>query len=242
MKLQKIRLTNPKLLPQHVGIIMDGNGRWAKKHGLPRLVGHRQGVNTAQKVIEIFIEYKIPYLTLYAFSTENWNRPRGEIDGILQILEERLDEGIKFAEKKGIRILHFGKPDGLPLRLKSKVKRALELTANNSLLTLGIALNYGGRDEIMEATRNLIRDRISPQDISEEVFNQYLYTTDVPDPDLIIRTGGEMRLSNFLVWQSVYAEIYFTSTLWPDFDRKEIDKALTAYSQRQRRFGGLPTG
>lgn len=234
------KLTNLKHLPQHVAIIMDGNGRWAKQRGLPRLAGHRQGVNTAQKVIEIFMEYKIPYLTLYAFSTENWNRPKREIDGIFKILEDRLDEGIKFAQENGIRISHLGKPDGLPLRLQERVKRALELTRNNTRITLSLAFNYGGRDEIIEAIRHLIVDSISPPQINEEVFRQYLYTADIPDPDLIIRTGGEMRLSNFLIWQSAYAESYFTPVLWPDFDKKEIDKALAAYSQRQRRFGGLP--
>ncbi|MGA7678206.1 MAG: polyprenyl diphosphate synthase [Dehalococcoidia bacterium] len=232
--------TNLKHLPQHVAIIMDGNGRWAKERGLPRLAGHRQGVNTAQKVVEIFMEYEIPYLTLYGFSTENWNRPKREIDGIFKILEDRLDEGIKFAQENGIRIRHLGKPDGLPFRLQERVKRAIELTRNNKRVTLSLAFNYGGRDEIVEAVRRLIVDGISPPQINEKVFRQYLYTTDIPDPDLIIRTGGEMRLSNFLIWQSAYAESYFTPALWPDFDKEEIDKAITSYSQRQRRFGGLP--
>jgi undecaprenyl diphosphate synthase len=235
-----IKVTNLKHLPQHVAIIMDGNGRWAKQRGLPRLVGHKQGVNTAQKVVEIFLGYKIPYLTLYSFSTENWDRPRVEIDGIFQILEERLEKGIKFAQKNGIKICHLGKPDGLPLRLQEKVKRALKLTQNNSRMTMSLAFNYGGRDDIVEATKALILERISPQDINENVLSQYLYTAGIPDPDLIIRTGGEMRLSNFLIWQSAYAEIYFTPVLWPDFGKREINKSLIAYSQRQRRFGGLP--
>jgi undecaprenyl diphosphate synthase len=235
-----IKPTNLKHPPQHVAIIMDGNGRWAKQRGLPRLAGHRQGVNAAQKVVEIFVGYKIPYLTLYAFSTENWNRPKHEIDGIFKILEGRLDEGIKFAQENGIRIRHLGKPDGLTLRLQERVKRALELTQNNTNMTLSLAFNYGGRDEIVEAVRRLIADGILPSQINEKLFRQYLYAADIPDPDLIIRTGGEMRLSNFLIWQSAYAESYFTPVLWPDFDKKEIDKALTAYSQRQRRFGGLP--
>jgi undecaprenyl diphosphate synthase len=235
-----IKLPNLEHMPQHVAIIMDGNGRWAKQRSLPRLAGHRQGVNTAQKIVEIFIEYQIPYLTLYAFSTENWNRPRREIDGIFKIIEERLEEGIKFAQENGIRIRHLGKPDGLPLRLQEKVKRALELTQNNARMTLSLAFNYGGRDEIVEAVRRLIVDGISPPQINENVFRKYLYTADIPDPDLIIRTGGEMRLSNFLTWQSAYAEIYFTPVLWPDFNKQENDKALIAYSQRQRRFGSLP--
>ena len=234
------KLPNLKHLPQHVAIIMDGNGRWAKQRVLPRLAGHRQGVNTAQKILEMFIEYEIPYLTLYAFSTENWNRPKREIDGIFKILEERLEEGVKFAQENGIRIRHLGKPDGLPLRLQERLKRALELTQNNTRMTLSLAFNYGGRDEIIEAVRRLIADGISPPQINERVFQQYLCTANIPDPDLIIRTGGEMRLSNFLIWQSAYAEIYFTPVLWPDFGKKEIDKALIAYSQRQRRFGSLP--
>jgi undecaprenyl diphosphate synthase len=234
------KLPNLKHLPQHVAIIMDGNGRWAKQHGLPRLAGHRKGVNTAQKVVEIFNEYKIPYLTLYAFSTENWNRPKREIDGIFKILEERLDEGIKFAQKNSIRIRHLGKPDGLPIKLQERVKQALELTKNNNRMSVILAFNYGGRDEIVEAARSIIHGCIPPQDINENLFSQYLYTPDIPDPDLIIRTGGEMRLSNFLIWQSAYAEIYFTPVLWPDFSRKEIDKSLIAYSQRQRRFGSIP--
>jgi undecaprenyl diphosphate synthase len=235
-----IKPPNLKHLPQHVAIIMDGNGRWAKQRGLPRLAGHRQGVNIAQKVVEIFTEYKVPYLTLYAFSTENWNRPQHEIDGIFKILEERLEEGIKFAQENNIKIRHLGKPDGLPLRLQKRVKRALELTQNNKRLTVSLAFNYGGRDEIVEAVQRLVADGIPSSQINENIFRQYLYTGDIPDPDLIIRTGGEMRLSNFLIWQSAYAEIYFTPVLWPDFDKKELDKALISYSQRQRRFGSLP--
>jgi len=235
------KLPNLEHLPQHVAIIMDGNGRWAKQRGLPRLAGHKKGVNAAQKVVEIFNEYKVPHLTLYAFSTENWTRPKREIDGIFKILEERLEEGIKFAQENGIRIRHLGKPDGLPLRLQEKVKQALELTKNNSRMSVSLAFNYGGRDEIVEAARSLIIGCISPQDVNEKLFSQYLYTADIPDPDLVIRTGGEMRLSNFLIWQSAYAEIYFTPVLWPDFGRKEIDKSLVAYSQRQRRFGSLPS-
>ncbi len=231
--------TNLKHLPKHIAIIMDGNGRWAKQRGLPRLVGHRQGAAAAQRVVETILEYKIPFLTLYAFSTENWNRPRAEIDGLFRLLEERLDEGIRYAQEKQIKVLHLGKPDGLPPRLQDRVKRALELTQNYDRMTLSLAFNYGGRDEIVEAVRRLIADGISPQQIDEKVFRQYLYTAGIPDPDLIIRTGGEMRLSNFLTWQSAYTEIYFTPVLWPDFDKEELDKALITYSKRQRRFGGL---
>lgn len=218
---------------------MDGNGRWARQRGLPRLVGHKQGATTAQHVVEVFVEYKIPYLTLYAFSTENWNRPQREVRGLFRLLRERLDEGISLAQKEGIRIHHLGKLNGLSPKIQDTIRRALELTQDNTRMTLGLAFNYGGRDEIVEATRRLILKGIPAQDIDETVVSQYLYTAGIPDPDLIIRTGGEMRLSNFLTWQSAYAEIYFTPTLWPDFDKKEIDKALTIFSQRQRRFGSL---
>jgi undecaprenyl diphosphate synthase len=228
-----------KRLPQHVAIIMDGNGRWARQRGLPRLVGHKHGATTAQHVVEVFVEYNIPYLTLYAFSTENWNRPQGEVRGLFRLLEERLDEGISLAQKEGIRVHHLGKLNGLSPKIQDAVRRALELTQDNTRMTLSLAFNYGGRDEIVEATRRLILKGIPAQDIDETVVGQYLYTADIPDPDLIIRTGGEMRLSNFLTWQSAYAEIYFTPVLWPDFDKKEIDKALTIFSRRQRRFGSL---
>lgn len=226
-------------LPQHVAIIMDGNGRWAKRRGLPRLAGHKQGATNAQRVVEIFTEYEIPYLTLYAFSTENWNRPQAEVNGLLQLLEEKLDEGVKLAQEKGIKIRHLGKLDGLSPKIQHRIKQALELTQNNTGMTISLAFNYGGRDEIVEAMRRLILSGIPAQKIDECIVSQYLYTAGIPDPDLIIRTGGESRLSNFLTWQAAYAEIYFTPVLWPDFDRREIDKALIFYRQRQRRFGSV---
>jgi len=226
-------------LPQHVAIIMDGNGRWAKHRGLPRLAGHKQGATNAQHVVEIFIEYGISYLTLYAFSTENWKRPQAEVNGLFQLLAEKLDEGIRLAQEKGIKIHHLGKLDGLSPKIQHSIKQALELTQNNAGMTLSLALNYGGRDEIVEAMRCLVLSGIPAQKIDESTVSQYLYTAGLPDPDLIIRTGGERRLSNFLTWQAAYAEIYFTPALWPDFDRREIDKALIFYRQRQRRFGSV---
>ena len=227
-------------LPQHVAIIMDGNGRWAKKRHLPRLAGHRQGAVNAQYIVEVFLEYNIPYISLYAFSTENWNRPQNEVEGLFQLLEEKLTEGIRLAQEKGIRIRHLGKLDGLSSMVQDRIRQALELTQTNTGMIVNLAFNYGGRDEIVEAVRQLVLNGVPAQDIDETVVSQYLYTAGIPDPDLIIRTGGEMRLSNFLTWQAAYAEIYFTPALWPDFDREEIDKALIAYSQRQRRFGSLP--
>jgi undecaprenyl diphosphate synthase len=226
-------------LPQHVAIIMDGNGRWAKQRGLPRLAGHREGIINVHRVVEILLEYGVKYLTLYIFSTENWKRPKIEVEGIFHILTERIDGEVEFAQQRNIRICHLGKLDELPLEMKNKIKHALELTKSNKAMTVSLALNYGGRSEIIEAVQHLNRDGIPAKNIDETLFSQYLHTTGIPDPDLIIRTGGEMRLSNFLLWQAAYAELYFTNVLWPDFNRHEVDKALEAYGRRQRRFGSV---
>ncbi len=234
-----IPLRNLNHLPQHVAIIMDGNGRWAKRHHLSRLEGHKKGALGVQQVVEVFIEYGIPYLTLYTFSTENWNRPKVEVDGLFELLDERLNEGISLALEKGIKLYHMGKLDGLPPKIQEKIQSALELTQYNTQITLSLAFNYGGRDEIVEATHKIIRKGIAAQDVDESVVSQHLFSAGIPDPDLIIRTGGEKRLSNFLLWQSAYAEIYFTQVLWPDFNRDEIVKSLRAYSKRKRRFGSL---
>ena len=226
-------------LPQHVAIIMDGNGRWAKQRGLPRLAGHQEGIINVHRIVEILLEYGVKYLTLYIFSTENWKRPKAEVEGIFQILMERIDEEVEFAQQRNIRICHLGKLDELPLEMKNKIKHALELTKSNKAMTVSLALNYGGRSEIIEAVQHLNRDGIPAKNIDESLFSQYLHTTGIPDPDLIIRTGGEVRLSNFLLWQVAYAEFYFTNVLWPDFNRHEVDKALEAYGRRQRRFGSV---
>jgi undecaprenyl diphosphate synthase len=226
-------------LPQHVAIIMDGNGRWAKQRGLPRLAGHRAGTEKISLVTEIFTEYKIKYLTLFAFSTENWNRPSSEVKGLLKILSERLDAEIKRLHKNNIRVRHLGQLDALSPEIRKRIKQAIELTSKNTGGTLCMAFDYGGRSEIVEATRKIIVDKVSSKQVNEDIFKKYLYAPDIPDPDLIIRTGGETRLSNFLLWQSAYSELYFTEVLWPDFDRAEIDKALAAYNSRQRRFGRI---
>ena len=225
--------------PRHVAIIMDGNGRWAERHGLSRIEGHKRGAENARRVAELFIDYGIPILTLYTFSTENWNRPRSEVDGLMKLLEESLDEGIAIALEKKVRLNHLGKLDGLSPKVKSKIKEALELTGDNVRLTLNLAFNYGGRDEIARAAQLILHNNYRPEEIDSTIVSKYLYTAGIPDPDLIIRTGGEKRLSNFLLWQSAYAEIYFTSVLWPDFKKSNIDRALVAYSKRQRRFGSL---
>jgi len=227
------------LLPNHVAIIMDGNGRWAEQQGLPRLEGHRAGVENIRPIIECLDEYQIRYVTLYAFSTENWDRPEDEITGLLYLLEEALDKEAPELHKRGIRIRHLGRLDELTEGPQLAIKRAIELTKNNSGLTFSFAFNYGGRIEILDAVRRIIAKGIPPENIDENLFNSYLYTAGLPDVDLLIRTGGELRISNFLMWQAAYSEYYFTEVLWPNFDRKEVKKALTAYSQRQRRFGGL---
>lgn len=226
-------------LPNHVAIIMDGNGRWAAKRGLPRLLGHRAGTDNVHRVVEGFDRYQVKYLTLYAFSTENWRRPGVEVSGLLRILAEMIDRETKALHKKNVRLSHLGRLDELPPELQGKVHKALELTKNNTGMTLSLAFDYGGRAEILDAVRRIIKDRIPSEDITESLFSSYLYTADVPEPDLIIRTGGEMRVSNFLIWQAAYSEFYSTPTLWPDFYEKEIEKALVAYSRRERRFGGL---
>lgn len=229
----------PDQLPRHVAIIMDGNGRWARKRGLPRLVGHERGISAARRAVEIFLDRGVPYLTLFALSTENLGRPKEEVEGLVHLFGSILDTELEFAQEKGIRMLHLGRLEGLPVGLQQKIKLSLKLTENNTNMSLALAFNYGGRSEILEAAKRIVKDNLSPQEITEELFSSYLSTAGLPDPDLAIRTGGEMRISNFLLWQLAYAEFYFTPVLWPDFDEREIDKALLAYSQRQRRFGVL---
>lgn len=227
-------------LPNHVAIIMDGNGRWAKQHGLSRLKGHEAGVENIRLVIEYLInDYGIKYVTLYCFSTENWSRPRVEVVGLLRLYKKSLERETQELHQKGVRLRHLGRFDGFPKSLCSTINRAEELTRNNTEATVSLAFNYGGRSEILDAARRLITEGISPQRIDERLFSNYLYTSGLPDVDLLIRTGGELRTSNFLIWQAAYSEYYFTPVLWPDFGKADIDQALLAYSQRQRRFGGL---
>ena len=223
--------------PQHVAIIMDGNSRWAKQNGLTRLEGHRAGAKTVRHVVEIFAEYNIEYLTLFAFSTENWGRPKSEVRSLLRIFSEMIDSEIKRLHEKGVRLYHLGRLSRLPIGLQRKVKGAVELTKNNSRMTFSIAFDYGARTEITDAVHRLLADGVSPEEIDEVSLRERLYEPELPDPDLIIRTGGEMRLSNFFLWQAAYSELYFTNALWPDFNRTEIDKALAAYASRQRHFG-----
>lgn len=226
-------------LPRHVAIIMDGNGRWAKQRGLPRFAGHQAGTDNVRRVVESFYRYQVKYLTLYAFSTENWRRPDEEVNGLFRILAGMIDRETKALHEKNVRIYHLGRLNGLSDELQAKVNKAIELTKNNTGLTLSVAFDYGGRAEILDAVRRIIKDGIPPERITEFLFSSYLYNSEVPEPDLIIRTAGEMRLSNFLIWQAAYSEYYSTPTLWPDFGERDVEKALIAYSQRERRFGGL---
>jgi undecaprenyl diphosphate synthase len=225
-------------LPRHVAFILDGNGRWAEKRGLPRLEGHRAGVKNIHHIIMCLNKHGVEYVTLYAFSTENWNRPVDEVNGIFDILEEVVGRETRELHKNGVRIRHIGRLEGLPEGVQKSVSEAVKLTENNKGMTLGVAINYGGRAEILDVIRRIAADKVSSQDIDEKLFNKYLYTAGFPDVDLMIRTSGEMRTSNFLIWQSAYSEYYFTPVLWPDFNEEELEKALLAYSQRQRRFGG----
>lgn len=226
-------------LPVHVAIVPDGNGRWAEQRGFSRLKGHQAGVKNMRAIVEYLNDYQIKYVTLYGFSTENWGRPGDEIDGLFHILKERIDKDVPKLHKKGVRVRHLGRLEELPPWLQQAVNRGVELTKNNTGMTLNLAFNYGGRVEILDAVRHLITEGIPPQKIDEKLFSSYLYSTGLPDVDLLIRTGDELRLSNFLIWQTAYSEYYFTQVLWPDFTKEDIDKALLAYSQRERRFGAL---
>ncbi|MBA7593509.1 Isoprenyl transferase [subsurface metagenome] len=231
----------PKIahIPNHIAIIMDGNGRWAARRRLPRLAGHRAGTENIRRVIECLAEYEVKYLTLFAFSTENWSRPQREVKGLLRILKEMLKKETRRLHKEGVKLLHLGRLDRLSPQLQQALRDAIELTKDNTRMTVSIAFDYGGRAEIVDAFKRILRDGIPPESIDEALFSSYLYTADLPDPDLIIRTGGEMRLSNFLLWQTAYSEYYSTPTFWPDFSKEEIEKALVAYAQRERRFGRL---
>jgi len=232
-------MTQTSYPPQHVAIIMDGNGRWAKKRGLPRLAGHNAGGKNIRPVVKIFADYGVRYLTLYMFSTENWNRPRIEVTGLLSLLAKKIAQETQAFHQGNIRLVHLGRLDRLSQKLREKVQAAVELTKNNTGLTVCLAFDYGGRDEIVQAARRIASAGIPAERIDEAMFAGYLYLPDIPDPDLLIRTGGESRVSNFLLWQTAYSELYFTSVLWPDFGLKDVEEALSEYKLRQRRFGKI---
>jgi undecaprenyl diphosphate synthase len=216
---------------------MDGNGRWAKARGLPRVAGHQAGVDNMRRILEHCVQREVKVLSIYAFSTENWGRPPEEVSGLMRLLGLTIQRQLNELNKNGVRILHSGRMEGINPQLQKQILHALEMTRNNDRITLNVAFNYGGRAEILDAVRHLIQDGVRPEDLSEELISSYLYTANLPDPDMIVRTGGEWRLSNFLIWQAAYAEYYTTPTYWPDFDEVELDNALTEYSRRERRFG-----
>lgn len=236
-------LLNPEKLPRHVAIIMDGNRRWARHRRLPILEGHRAGSQATRQVVETCVELHIPILTLYAFSTENWRRSPKEVQGLLRLIEKTLKEERPELHANGVRVRHIGSKEGLPPSLLDELKETEELTKENKALLLNVAINYGGRDELRRAfqrmAQKVARGELSPEAIDEDLISAHLDTGGLPDPDLLIRTGGEHRISNFLLWQIAYTELYVTPTLWPDFNKREFLMALVDYQHRERRFGGV---
>ncbi|WP_414526358.1 isoprenyl transferase [Nodularia chucula] len=230
-----------ELLPKHVAVIMDGNGRWAKRQGLPRIMGHKRGVDALKDLLRCCKDWGIQALTAYAFSTENWKRPQEEVDFLMTLFQRVLRQELREMVKENVQIQFVGNLDDLPRSLQAEISRSMAETRDNQAIRFTVATNYGGRQEILQACRAIAhkvqQGVIQPNDIDEHLFERHLYTAGITDPDLLIRTSGEMRLSNFLLWQMAYGEIYITDTLWPDFDRQEFYRALSAYQQRERRFG-----
>ncbi|HEK84944.1 MAG TPA: isoprenyl transferase [Candidatus Aminicenantes bacterium] len=228
-------------LPVHLAIIMDGNGRWARKRNLPRTEGHKAGTESVKEVIEASARLGLKYLTLYAFSRENWKRPKEEVNTLWNLLKEYLGRDSKILIDNNLKLKVIGEKKGIPYFVRRELNRVERLTRNNERMTVILALNYGGRQEIIETVKKLLKRKFSPEEINEEIFSRYLDTAGLPDPDLLIRTSGEMRLSNFLLWQCAYTELWITPTLWPDFRKKELFQAIIEYQKRERRFGGLDT-
>jgi len=232
-----------KRLPEHLAVIMDGNGRWAERRHLPRIAGHRAGVKAAREVIESCARLKLPYLTLYAFSLENWRRPRAEVDFLMRLLREYLKRELPTIHKNNIRLLVIGRSEQLPEGVRKDIEQGMRMTARNTGMKLVVALNYGGRAELVDAFNSMLEhvrsNGVSAFHADERTISEHLYTAGLPDPDLLIRTSGEMRVSNFLLWQIAYAEIYVTETLWPDFSRARLLEALVDFQKRERRYGGL---
>lgn len=226
-------------VPQHLAIIMDGNGRWAKSRKLPRVAGHKAGTDNLRRILKACVKEGIKVLTLYAFSTENWTRPQDEVGGLMNILEMVIDRELDELDSSGVQIRHIGRIDRVPENLQQKIRHAIERTAHNDRLILNVALDYGGRADIVQAVQHLMKDGVDPSAVDEAAIGRYLSTGDLPDPDLIVRTSGEYRISNFLLWQAAYSELYITETYWPDFDEKELSKAIDQFGSRNRRFGGV---
>jgi undecaprenyl diphosphate synthase len=234
-----VTTANGARTPYHVAIIMDGNGRWARKRNLPRVAGHQAGTNNLRRILRACVDQGIKVLTLYAFSTENWRRPEDEVNGLMRILEAVIERELDELDRTGVQVRHIGRMDRVPVGLQTKIKNAVEQTKHNDRLILNVALNYGGRAEIVDAVRTMLTEGLHPDYIDEDTISRYLYTRGLPDPDLIIRTSGEYRSSNFLIWQGAYSEFYVTDAYWPDFDEGELKKAIEHYNKRDRRFGGL---
>lgn len=224
---------------RHIAIIMDGNGRWATKRHLPRLAGHKAGVNALKRVVECASDEHIEMLSVYAFSTENWGRPKTEVDGLMRLLWETVRSELDTLHRKGVRLRHLGRLDNLPADIQRAINEMVELTKNNTKIAVNVCFNYGGRAELVDAIRQIVADGRDPASITEELISSYLYTRDLPDPEMVIRTAGEMRVSNFLLWQSAYSEYYATPTLWPDFGRADLMEAVESFQKRHRRFGKL---
>lgn len=232
-----------RLVPRHIAIILDGNGRWAKKRGLPRNLGHAQGSRAVEKICRIAYDMGVEYLTVYAFSTENWSRPKDEVDALMKLLSNYLKDCLKTSKKNNMRVRVIGDISPLATGLQDKIKELQEISAGNTGLKFQVALNYGGRDEILRGIQRFLEDyeagKARKEELDAEKFSAYLDTAGLPDPDLLIRTSGEMRLSNYLLWQMAYTEFYFTDVLWPDFGKEELEKAIAYYNGRERRFGGV---
>lgn len=230
-------------IPQHVAIILDGNGRWAKSKGMPRNYGHTMGAKNVEVICKAAHDLGVKYVTMYAFSTENWNRPEGEVEALMKLLDSYLKNCTKTANKNNMRVRVIGDTSGLSEKFQAQIKELEEVSAKNDGLNLQIAINYGSRDEMIRGMRRMCEDvksgKVNPQEIDEQMFAGYLDTADIPDPDLLIRTSGEQRLSNYLLWQLAYSEFYFTDVPWPDFHKEELVRAIEAYNKRDRRFGGL---
>ncbi|MCW5876217.1 MAG: isoprenyl transferase [Anaerolineales bacterium] len=224
-------------IPQHIAIIMDGNGRWARARGLPRLAGHRAGTENLRRIIKACVEVGVKYLTVYAFSTENWGRPEDEVEGLMGIFDEVFERELAELLREGAQLRHIGRLEGMRPSLRKKVEKGIEQTKDNDRLILNVAFNYGGRDEIVDAIKAIMAEGVPPEQVDAELVSKYMYTKDVPDPDLVIRTSGEQRISNFLLWQAAYAEWIFPDVYWPDFGREQLLAAIEEYGRRERRYG-----
>jgi len=229
----------PDSIPEHIAIIMDGNGRWAKAKGLPRLAGHKAGTENVRRIVKACVDFGVKYLTIYAFSTENWGRPEDEVNGLMNIFDQVFNRELKELHRQGAQLRHLGRLDQIKKSLRDKVVAGIEQTKDNDKLVFNVAFNYGGRDEIVRAIKGIVSDGIPIEKINEALISTYLYTHDSPDPDLVIRTSGEQRISNFLIWQAAYAEWIFPDTYWPDFGPEQLLIAIQEFAKRERRFGGV---